>query len=611
MCGLAGAVGPGPADAAGAQAAIAALAERGPDDRGVWSEDGTVLANCRLAIQDLSSAGHLPMVAADERHVLAYNGEIYNFRELRAQLEGPWRSDSDSEVILAAYRRWGKDCLQRLRGMFALGIWDRQEKSLLLARDRLGVKPLYYALDGGGIVFGSRPKALIAYRPGLAGALDLDGLSLYLESGYFPAPHSLYASIRKLPAGHWLEFRGARASVQPYWSPLEIEPLAAWRERSENDLLDELQALIEKSVRGRLIADVPLGAFLSGGIDSSVVVATMARLASGRVKTFTIGFREPQYDESAHAAAVARALGTEHRQETLAVDDLLALVPSFHQQFDEPFFDSSAFPALAVSRLARREVTVALGGDGGDELFGGYHYYSILERVAPAFRLPRPLRRGAAAALAAAPSHRARLLAAALGEDEPLQAFRFMRSIAKDFGGVLLPEAAARPGLDQVFARALEPMPASLSATERAMRLDLTHILPEEYLQKTDLSSMAYSLEAREPLLDHELVEWSQRLPLNWKLRGGKGKYLLRQLAYRLLPRAIVERPKQGFTVPIDRWLRGPLRQWARERLDDPRLYQRFPLDRRRVQELFELHLSGRRDTHPLLWALLMLAPFA
>jgi asparagine synthase (glutamine-hydrolysing) len=610
MCGIAGAAGTRPADPARAEAAIASILARGPDDRGVWSEGGAVLANCRLAIQDLSAAGHLPMVTADERYVLAYNGEIYNFRELRAELEGPWRSDSDSEVILAAYRRWGKGCLQRLRGMFALGIWDRRERSLLLARDRLGVKPLYYALDGGDLEFGSRPKALVAYRPALADALDLDGLSLYLESGYFPAPHTLYAAIRKLPAGHRLEFRDGRASVEPWWSPLAIEPVAAWRERTEDDLLDELQAHIEKSVLARLIADVPLGAFLSGGIDSSVVVATMAKLAGGRVKTFTIGFREREYDESAHARAVARALGTEHREETLSVDDLLGLVPLFHEQFDEPFFDSSAFPALAVSRLARREVTVALGGDGGDELFGGYHYYSILDRLAFAYGIPRGLRQLASAPLRIVPSHRARLLASALQEDNPAHAFRFMRSIAKDFGSVLLPEAR-KATLDSVFARSLAQMPAGLSPAERAMRLDLAHILPEEYLQKTDLSSMAHSLEAREPLLDHELVEWSQRLPLAWKLRGGEGKYLLRRLAYRLLPREIVDRPKQGFTVPIDRWLRGPLREWARERLLDPRLYQRFPLDRGRVQQLLELHLSARRDTHPLLWAILMLHPFA
>ncbi len=609
MCGLVGATGSGhAADEARAQAAIARLAERGPDDRGVWSEQETIFAHCRLSILDLSPAGHQPMVSADGRHVLTYNGEIYNFREVRAELGGEWRSDSDSEVILRAYARWGKQFLQRLRGMFALGIWDRQEKRLLLARDRLGVKPLYYAERDGAVLFASRPQALFAYDPQLSRSIDLAGLSLYLEAGYFPAPFTLYGAVRKLPAGHLLEFADGKASVTAYWNPLGIEPVPAWRHRAESDLLDELDALVTASVKARLVSDVPLGAFLSGGIDSSTVVALMSKLATGPVKTFTIGFREREYDESAHAAAVAKAFGTEHRQEVLSVDDLLELVPHFHEHFDEPFFDSSAFPALAVSRLARREVTVALGGDGGDELFGGYHYYSILHRMAPVFHAPRALRSAAARMIRLAPSHRAQLLAETLREEEPLKAFRFMRSIAKDFGSVMTERRAT---LDQVFATTVGQMPASLSAPEQAMRLDLMHILPEEYLQKTDLSSMTYSLEAREPLLDHELVEWSMKLPLEWKLRSGKSKYLLRRLAERYLPREIVERPKQGFSVPIDRWLRGPLRSWARERLEDRRLYERFPLDRQRVLELLDLHLSSKRDTHPLLWAVLMLAPFA
>ena len=610
MCGLVGAAG-GSADESQARAAIGRLAIRGPDDRGLWSEPGAMLAHCRLAILDLSPAGHQPMASADGRYVLIYNGEIYNFREVRALLPGPWRSDSDSEVILAAYARWGNEFLQRLRGMFALGIWDRREKKLLLARDRLGVKPLYYAQRGDELLFASRPAALFAYSPSLSREVDVDALALYLESGYFPAPWTLHKSVRKLPAGHLLEFSAGKATISRYWDPLPIEPVAAWRTRPENELLDELDERLTASVRARLVSDVPLGAFLSGGIDSSLVVAKMAQLACGPVKTFTIGFREPQYDESRHAEAVARVFGTAHRQETLSVDDLLALVPSFHEQFDEPFFDSSAFPALAVSRLARREVTVALGGDGGDELFGGYHYYEILDRLAPAFRLPGALREGAAEIIRLAPSHRARLFAGAMATDKPLEAFRFMRSIAKDFGSVL--KADARPAVrqDDVFEALAARMPPGLAAAEQAMRLDLTTVLPEEYLQKTDLSSMAHSLEAREPLLDHELVEWSLKLPLEWKLRGGRKKYLLRQLAYRYLPREIVERPKQGFAVPIDRWLRGPLRGWAKERLEDRGLYERLPLDRDRVTALLDLHLSGKRDTHPLLWAILMLAPFA
>src|SRR5258708_603795 len=367
MCGLVGAAGVGQGgDGPRAQAAIGRLAERGPDDRGLWSEQETVLAHCRLWLRARSPAGHQPMVSAVGLYVLIYTGEIYNFRELRAELGGPWRSDSDPEVIPPAYARWGKSFLQRLRGMFALGIWDRQGKRLLLARDRLGVKPLYYAQREGTVLFASRPQALFAYDPTLSTAVDPARLSLYLEARYFSAPFTLRSAVRKLPGGHLLEFADGKTSISACWNPLGIEPVAAWRDRPERDLLDELDALLTASVKARLISDVPLGAFLSGGIDSSTVVALMSKLASGPVKTFTIGFREPQYDESQHAAAVSRAFRTEHRQEILSVDDLLALVPSFHADFDEPFFDSSAFPALAVSRLARREVTVALGGDGGD-----------------------------------------------------------------------------------------------------------------------------------------------------------------------------------------------------------------------------------------------------
>ena len=615
MCGILGAVGvKGNFDADLAHAGIATIAHRGPDDTGFWSEAGTELAHCRLSVLDTSSAGHQPMVSPDQPYVLVFNGEIYNFRELREELSDicpDWRSNSDSEVLLVAYARWGKEFLQHLTGMFALGIWDRYEKTLFLARDRLGVKPLYYASHKGALIFSSRPSALFSYYPSLSNSINIDSLALYLEAGYFPAPFTLYSSVHKLPAGHWLEYCAGRTEIGSYWSRLSIEPIAEWRCRSEEDLLDELDWLLTRSVRSRLVSDVPLGAFLSGGIDSSLVVALMRKIRNDPIKTFTIGFHEPQYDESQHAQAVADFLGTDHHQEMLSVDDLLALVPSFHQHFDEPFFDSSAFPALAVSRLARKEVTVVLGGDGGDELFGGYHYYSILGRLESLYRFPQMVRVGLARVLSQVPSHKFRLLASALGEPDALHAFRFMRSIKKDLGWVLSKDVSPTTNLDEVFLQTIEQMPKSLSAVECAMRLDLSHILPEEYLQKTDLSSMAYSLEVREPLLDHELVEWSLKLPLSFKVRGGSGKYLLRRLANRYLPDEIANRPKQGFTVPIDRWLRGPLKEWVGERLEDHKLYDRFPLDRNQVLKLFDLHLSGQRDTHPRLWAILMLVPFA
>jgi asparagine synthase (glutamine-hydrolysing) len=616
MCGFVGAVGGGRAvDARNVSRAAARLTTRGPDDAGVWAEGDVVLAHRRLAILDLSAAGHQPMASADGRYVIAYNGEIYNYRELRAQLEPPpggWRGDSDTEVLLAAYLRWGVDCLARLRGMFAFALWDRQDRCLLLVRDRLGVKPLYYARHGGRWLFGSRPGALFALCPELPDAVDEQGLRAYLEAGYFAVPRTLYQAVHKLPPGHALLLGAGESRLWAWWNPLAIAPDVAVARRTEAEWLEELEARLMESVRLRLISDVPLGAFLSGGIDSSLVVALMARLSGRQVSTFTIGFDEAAYDESAHAAAVARHLGTAHHHERLSVDSLLDLLPLFERQFDEPFFDSSAFPALAVARLARRHVTVALGGDGGDEVFGGYHYYQALHRLAPLWRMPGALRLVASGGLAALPGHRVRLLAAALRQPDAVQCHRFLRGIAKDFDSPLLSETLARTaGLAPDFAAAHAAMPPALPAAEAAMRLDLTRILPEDYLQKTDVSSMAFSLEVREPLLDHELVEWGLSLPLSAKLRGGTGKYLLRQLAYRHVPRALLDRPKQGFAVPIDRWLRGPLRAWAQERLHDPALYQRFPLDKRRVLGLLGLHLSGQRQVHPLLWALLMLSSFA
>lgn len=616
MCGIVGAVSVGaPVAAQAARNAAALLANRGPDDSGEWAEGMVTLGHRRLAILDLSPAGHQPMVSADGRYVIVLNGEIYNFRELRRELdpdEGAWRSQSDTEVVLAAYARWGEDCVTRFHGMFAFAIWDRTEQRLFAARDRMGVKPFYYHSGQNGFLFASRPRALFALDPALSRELDEQALRYYLEIGYIPAPWSVHKAVRKLPPAHWLILDRSGLRLRRYWDFRHIAPEPAWRRRSEEDLLDELEEIVSRSVRLRMIADVPLGAFLSGGIDSSLVVAIMRKHSSQPIHSFTIGFHEPEYDESIHAARVAQALGTEHRVEHLGVDDLLELLPAFRAEYDEPFFDSSAFPTLAVSRMARRHVTVSLSGDGGDELFGGYHYYRIMHGLAPLFAGPLPLRRTTAAAAGLLPGHSMKLLSAALRETDAGAAFAFARSIGKDFHGVLLPEVLARTNsLRQLFAEARRGFASGLTAAEEAMRLDTAYTLPDDYLQKVDLASMAFSLEAREPLLDQELVEWAMKLPLAWKLRRGQNKYLLRRLAYRHVPREVLDRPKQGFGVPIDRWLRGPLRDWADQRLGDPALYRNLPLDRARVQDLFALHLSGARNVYPLLWAVLVLLDFA
>ncbi len=615
MCGIVGSVDfSGRADPQAVQAAADLLRKRGPDDAGIWSEDNVSLGHRRLSIIDVSAAGHQPMISADKRYAIVFNGEIYNYAELRRELDSggfAWKSHSDTEVIMAAYHAWGPRCVERFHGMFAFALWDRQRRELYAARDRMGVKPLYYHAAGTRFVFASRPRALFVMLPKLSREIDAQALRLYLESGYIPAPHSIYGAIRKLPPAHFALVSATGVKLERYWDFRGIAPEPSWERRPEPELLDELDAIVSRSVHSRMVSDVPLGAFLSGGIDSSLVVALMAKHSNQPVKTFTIGFDEPQYDESAHAAAVAKHLGTEHHCERLRVNDLIDLLPTFREEFDEPFFDSSAFPTMAVSRIARKHVTVSLSGDGGDELFGGYHYYEIAEKLAAAYAVPAALRRTLAALLTLLPAHRLQLLAGALGQRDAVGGFTFARSIAKDYPPVLAPEAIRdTQSMFELFRDSASRLAAGLRASETAMRLDMLHTLPDDYLQKVDLSSMAFSLESRDPLLDQDLVEWAMKLPLHWKLRGGQNKYLLRKLAYRYVPQALLDRPKQGFAVPIDAWLRGPLRNWALERLNDRALFAGLPLAQDKCLELFRLHDSGRRNVHPLLWAILMLLDF-
>ena len=615
MCGIVGMVDfRGRADPDTLRAAASTLQKRGPDDAGVWAEEIAGLGHRRLAIIDITPAGHQPMATPDGRYLIVFNGEIYNFADLRRELttEGqPWRSNSDTEVILAAYAKWGVDCLARFHGMFALAIWDRQRKELFAARDRMGVKPFYYHHSHACFAFASRPRAVFVLKPALSPAIDEQALRFYLESGYVPAPLSIHREIRKLAPAHYLLVNADGIQVQRYWDFRAIAPEPSWLARSEPELLDELDELVSKSVRSRMVSDVPLGAFLSGGIDSSLVVALMAKHSAAPVKTFTIGFAENAYDESAHAEAVARHLKTEHHCERLRVDDLLALMPAFGEEFDEPFFDSSAFPVMAVSRLARRHVTVSLSGDGGDELFGGYHYYRIAEKLGAAFRLPDAVRGTIATLVGCLPRHQFKLLAGALRQPDPVAAFAFARGIAKDYPQVLAADVAGRTrSMLDLFSDAAASFAPGLRPAEQGMRLDMLHTLPEDYLQKVDLASMAFSLESRDPLLDQDLVEWAMKLPLSWKLRGGQNKYLLRKLAYRHIPQPLIDRPKQGFAVPIDAWLRGPLRSWALERLNDSALFSRIPVEQGKALQLFRLHESGKRNVHPLLWAILMLLDF-
>jgi len=615
MCGIVGVVGiQGAPDPEVVRNAAATLAARGPDDSGVWISENVGLGHRRLAILDVTAAGHQPMSSREGRFVIVYNGEIYNFRDLRGELQEPgadWRSSSDTEVVLAAYAKWGPRCLERFHGMFAFAIWDRLRKCLFAARDRMGVKPFYYCFSSAGFAFASRPRALFPLFPALPGDLDLQALRFYLEAGYVPAPWSIFQSIRKLPPAHCLTWSGGELRLERYWDLGSIAPEPGWENRNEGELLDELDEIVSRNVRRRMVSDVPVGAFLSGGIDSSVVAALMAKHSSRPIKTFTIGFQAGRYDESVYAAEVAKKIGTEHFCDPLDAGDLLELVPRYFEEFDEPFSDSSAFPTMAVSRAARRQVTVSLSGDGGDELFGGYPYYGMVNRLEPFFHLPAPIRRWTASAAGILPRHRFQLLAAALRKRNPAEVFCFARSLTKDFASLLEPGAASRTvSFPEHLLEIAKAFPPGLRAAEQAMRLDALCTLPDDYLQKVDVSSMAFSLESREPLLDHELVEWSLRLPLKWKLRGARGKYLFCKLAFRYVPRELLERPKHGFEIPLAEWLRGPLAGWAEERFHEKSLFERVPLNQTKLRELFELHRSGRRNAHPLLWAAAVLLEF-
>ena len=553
------------------------------------------------------------MESSDRRYVIVFGGEIYNHAELRPRLspQNGWRGSSDTETLLEAYRAWGVDCLHRLNGMFAFAIWDRTERTLFVARDRMGVKPLYYSDRNGQFGFSSRPGALNMLLADGALIVDHEALRVYLEMGYVPAPLSFHRDIRKLPAGHYLLVNARGVRRVRYWDFRSIKPDPSMNSRPEGELVEELDALIHQAVHARLMSDVPLGAFLSGGVDSALVVAAMKSGGVSHPKTFTIAFKEKSFDEGPAAARTAGYLGVDHVHETLDVNSLLDLLPTYIQEYDEPFSDSSAFPTMAVTRLARRHVTVALSGDGADELFGGYHYYPLINRLAPLLEWPTRNKHAAQRLLRSLPWHRTKLLAGALRSSNTVALFHFLRSVGKDYPTLLNDDfLASTANSESWFAQFATGFAMDLSASETAMRLDAGLTLPDLFLQKVDVASMAFSLEARCPMTDYRLVEWAMRLPMQFKLRDGESKYLLKKVLRKYLPADCVYRPKMGFAVPLAQWLRGPLRSWAEELVNDDTLMSRLPLDKARVRKLRQQQLAGERESHPLLWSVLMLLCF-
>ncbi len=640
MCGIAGfwPTRPPPDVEAAIRGMAGALRHRGPDHQGFWldRENGLALGHRRLSILDLSPEGDQPMESHSGRFVIVFNGEVYNYRELLDELRQsgamiPLRGHSDTEGMLAAIEHWGlHEAVDRFVGMFAFALWDRRERDLYLVRDRLGIKPLYYGWVDGAFVFGSELRAVRAY-PGFRAEVDRGAVSLLLRHNCIPAPYSIYRGIHQLLPGHSLVVRSPapHAGVPvPYWSAARVAEQGSARPflGTDDDAVGELDRLLREAVRLRMIADVPLGAFLSGGVDSSVVVALMQAQSDRPVRTFSIGSHDRGFDEARHAKAVARHLGTDHTELYVSPDDALSLVPRLPELFDEPFADSSQIPTYLVCELARQQVSVSLSGDGGDELFAGYNRHLWGGRVwSWMSRVPVSVRRAGSRALGGVaprtwddllrraspllpsalnhrmPGYKLQKLAGLLSAESPEELYRRLASHWTDPASLVLGATEPQTALTDVSRRS-----GLRDLTTRMMYLDLITYLPDDILTKVDRASMAVSLEARVPLLDHRVVEFAWTLPLSMKIRNGRSKWVLREVLHRYVPRKLIERPKMGFGIPLHSWLRGPLREWAEDLLDERRLRQEGFFDPGPVRRRWAEHLSGKQDWQYHLWDVLM-----
>lgn len=629
-----------------------ALRHRGPDDDGVWvdHEQGIGLGHCRLSIVDLSAAGHQPMHSVSGKYVIAFNGEIYNHLELRSQLQADgdqcpqWRGHSDTETLLACFEEWGvKATLERLIGMFAIAVWNKQDDSLMLARDRMGEKPLYYGWCDGLFVFASELKAIRQYS-GFSNDICREALCSYFRYSYIPAPYSIYKNIYKLEPGCFLTISAQATSKSKEFSPLAPANGEGWSikqywslheqaisgqnadHKDEKTYLQELESALKTSIQMQSIADVPLGAFLSGGIDSSLIVALMQSQANSPVKTFTIGFEESAYNEANYAKAVAAHLQTDHTELYLSADQTRDVIPQLSEIYDEPFADSSQIPTYLVAKMAREHVTVALSGDAGDELFGGYNRYfwgpKIWKKVS---LLPYGLRQKFSHSLIALSQSKsskqqlvnrvlpAKLRTALMGEklQKLGQRLENVNNIDEFYGSLVSewrePEEIVIGGKEQIDSLNSRLNCRDISSPEHKMMYkDSMSYLPDDILCKVDRAAMAVSLETRVPFLNHNVVELAWQLPLDMKIKSGQGKWALRQILYQYVPKNLIERPKQGFGIPLGDWLRGPLRQWAENLLDSSTLMQQGYLRPEPIQRKWKEHLSGEHNWAHSLWSVLM-----
>jgi asparagine synthase (glutamine-hydrolysing) len=612
-------------DGEGIRAMISAIRHRGPDAQGFWINDAVALGHARLSILELSPAGAQPMTSRNGRWTITFNGEIYNHSEIRKLLPGPWKGGSDTESLVEGFSAWGiEETLKKCTGMFALAAWDNDAKSLWLARDRLGEKPIYYGIVGGKFRAASEPKALFAggERP----ALDRNSLSLLLRHNYIPSPYSIWKGIYKLPPGHILKLAPGDGSVLPQsyaWWDLEGIVGQEKLSLSDEDIIEKAEVLLKQAVDEQMAADVPLGAFLSGGIDSSLVVALMQAHSSKRIRTFTIGFGERDFDESDNATAVAKHLGTDHTTMRVTPADAMGIIPELPQVWDEPFSDASQIPTLLLSRLTRQHVTVSLSGDGADELFAGYNRHFLFGKLR-AFQagVPQFLRQGLASGMLGispgvwdavtwplrmdclgarrAVGDKAHKLAGLLSARSPDELYQRMIAHWNSPADLII-NGGEYSAIHDGRSKATFSDPLS-----RIQYLDQLSYLPDDILVKVDRAGMAYGLETRMPFLDHRIVAFSWALRANHKVRKGRGKWILRRVLDRYVPRELMDRPKMGFGLPLGDWLRGPLRPWAEGLLSESRLRQEGFFRPESIRIKWAEHLSGRRNWHYHLWDILM-----
>lgn len=616
MCGLAGFLSRSNSDHIGPiiSRMAATIAHRGPDDNGIWidADAGIALGHQRLSVLDISPAGRQPMVSHCGRWVIAYNGEIYNHMELRHMLESqgsspPWRGHSDTETLLEAVAIWGVDAALRLSvGMFAMALWDRNERALWLARDRMGEKPLYYGWHKGTFLFGSELKAIEAH-PDFCGDVDRGALVLYLRHNYVPAPYSIWQGIYKLPPATWLRIQLGDTNIEPvaYWSLTEVAERGMRNPFSgtEDGAAEGLERSLGKAVQNQMLSDVPLGSLLSGGLDSSAITALMQSHSSQPIRTFTIGFEDSAYDESKYAQAVARHLGTDHTSLTLSADDALTLIPKMPDVYDEPFSDSSQLPTHLVMKLARQHVKVVLSGDGGDEMLGGYNrYFRIPQIIKWVGWMPKPLKNHLSRAFDVFSSEKLHKL----GRGLP-----YASSIDDMYVALVSewrhPERGVFNGyMPSNLLNDRSRWPCLPDAVARMMALDALTYLPDDILVKIDRAAMAVSLETRTPFLDPSVVEFAWSLPMNMKIAQGRGKLVLRKLLDRYIPSKLIDRPKSGFEIPLNNWLRGPLRDWAESLLSYERLEEEGYFKPDIIRDIWWRHLKQKSSFGYHLWPVLM-----